>query len=54
MILVGYLASCLPRERLKSVEESPPGLLLVVFHEMLALLPFPVGLRDYALVTLGS
>jgi hypothetical protein len=41
-----------PRERLKPGEEYPPGHFLVVSAEMLALLLFPVALRDCALVTL--
>jgi hypothetical protein len=53
MILVCYLPKCWTRERLKPVEESPPGLFLVVSPERLTLLPFPVALRDYTLVTLG-
>jgi hypothetical protein len=52
MILACYLPKCWPPERLKPVEEFPPGLFLVVSHEMLALLLFPVALRDYTLVTL--
>jgi hypothetical protein len=42
-----------PRKRLKLVKEYPPGLFLVVFDEMLTLLPFPVVLRDYTLVATG-
>jgi hypothetical protein len=53
MLELCYSSKCWPRERLKPVEEFPPGLFLVVFAEMLALLPFPVSLRDCALVTLG-
>jgi hypothetical protein len=33
--------------------EIPTRLSLVVFAEMLTLLPFPVFLRDYTLVTLN-
>jgi hypothetical protein len=47
------LPKCWPHERLKPVEEYPPGLFLVVFDEMLVLLPFPVVLRDYTLVATG-
>jgi hypothetical protein len=47
---------CLPKcwlcERLEPVEKIPPGLFLVVSAEMLVLLPFPVVLQDYTLVTL--
>jgi hypothetical protein len=46
------LAQCWPREKLKPVEEFPPGLFRVIFAEMLALLPFSVALGDYTLVTL--
>jgi hypothetical protein len=38
---------------LKSVAEFSPGFCVVVFHGMLALVPFPVFLRAYTLVTLG-
>ena len=48
---VSYFPYGWPLERLNRVEEIPPGLILVVSHEMLAL-PFPVGLRNYTLVTL--
>lgn len=37
---------------LKLVEEYSLGLFVVVSPELLALLPFPVVLRDYTLVTL--
>jgi hypothetical protein len=40
-------------DRLKPVEESPRGLFLIVPTELLALLPFPVILRDYAFAAPG-
>jgi hypothetical protein len=49
---VCYLPECWPREMLKRVEEYRSSRFLVVSHEPLALLSFPVVLRDYTLVTL--
>jgi hypothetical protein len=47
------LAGMLAAEKAELSREIPSRLLLVVSHEMLALLPFPVVLRDYTLVTPG-
>jgi hypothetical protein len=43
----------LAAEKAELSREIPSRLFLVVSPEMLALLPFPVVLRDYTLVTLG-
>jgi hypothetical protein len=43
----------LAAEKAELSREIPSRLFLVVSHEMLALLPFPGGLRDYTLVTLA-
>jgi hypothetical protein len=43
----------LAAEKAELSREIPSRLFLVVSHEMLALLPFPVVLRDYTSVTLG-
>jgi hypothetical protein len=42
----------LAAEKAETSREIPSLLFLVVFAEMLVLLPFPVILRDYTLVTL--
>ena len=42
----------LAAEMAETSREIPSRLFLVVSAEMLALLPFPVVLRDYTLVTL--
>jgi hypothetical protein len=49
---VCYLPECWPCEKLKLVEKYPPSRFLVVSQEMLALLSFPVVLRNYPLVIL--
>jgi hypothetical protein len=40
-------------EKAETSRNIPSRLFLVISAEMLALLPFPVGLRDYTLVTLS-
>ena len=47
------LAVMLAAEKAELSREIPSRLFPVVSAEMLALLPFPVALRDYTLVTLG-
>jgi hypothetical protein len=42
----------LTAEKAETSRDIPSRLFLVVSAEMLALLPFPVALRDYTLVTL--
>jgi hypothetical protein len=42
----------LAAEKAETSRGIPSRLFLVVSAEMLALLPFPMGLRDYTLVTL--
>jgi hypothetical protein len=42
----------LAAEKAETNRDIPSRLFLVDSAEMLALLPFPVGLRDYTLVTL--
>jgi hypothetical protein len=47
------LAVMLSAEKAETSRDIPSRLFLVVFAKMLALLPFPVVLRDNTLVTLG-
>jgi hypothetical protein len=42
----------LSAKKAETSREIPSRLFLVVSHEMLALLPFPVVLPDYTLITL--
>jgi hypothetical protein len=50
---LGLLAVILAAEKAETSRDIPSRLFLVVSAEMLALLPFPVSLRDYTLVTLA-